>query len=141
MGEYTIIGGQKGKDRLSVLSRTLEAKTNRFLSKHKEWKGTNCLDLGCGAGAVTFQLSDFVGEQGSVLGLDFDEIQIAHAKSVVHNPKLLNINFQAENAYGLNFHEEFEVIYSRFLLSHLDRPEEVLSCAHKALKSNGTLLL
>jgi ubiquinone/menaquinone biosynthesis C-methylase UbiE len=141
MGEYTISGGQKGKDRLDILSRTLAVETNRFLTNHEELKGANSLDLGCGAGAVSFQLLDFVGDSGTVIGYDFDEVKINHAELTAKENNAANIKFAVKDAYELDVKSEYDVIYSRFLLSHLNRPETVVENMFSALVSGGTLLL
>lgn len=141
MGEYTIKGGDQGRHRLEILTRTLSVETKRFLSKCSELEKSNCLDLGCGAGAVSFQLLEFVGGEGTVLGLDFDAVKIAHAQSVADSKGWSNISFKEEDVYGIAFHSEFEVVYSRFLLSHLSQPKKILSNMHSALKNDGVLLI
>ena len=39
-------------------------------------RGENVLDLGCGSGRDVYLLSQFVGEEGNVVGLDMTENQL-----------------------------------------------------------------
>ncbi len=66
MSEYTITGGNKGRERLAILTATLADQTHEFLDNSKIRQGSNCLDLGCGSGAVGFELLNYVGTSGSV---------------------------------------------------------------------------
>ena len=141
MQEYTIHGGDEGKNRLSILSRTLREDTARFLQMANLHAGMNCLDLGCGGGDVTLDIANHVGAEGKVLGLDIDErkIQLAAESAVLNGIK--NARFKAMSAYDLKDESAYDLVYSRFLLSHLNKPQEVLQHIWTALKKGGTFLI
>ena len=50
---------------------------------------------------------------------------------------LLNTTFKCKSAYEIDNKEEFDVTYSRFLLSHLEFPEEALKKMVEATKVGG----
>ena len=47
-------------------------------------EGCRVLDLGCGAGRDVYLLSQLVGEQGEVVGVDMTEAQLAVPGGLVH---------------------------------------------------------
>jgi 2-polyprenyl-3-methyl-5-hydroxy-6-metoxy-1,4-benzoquinol methylase len=47
--------------------------TNRFLEELRIERGMRILDIGCGRGDLSLLLSRYVGNNGSVVGLDIDE--------------------------------------------------------------------
>jgi SAM-dependent methyltransferase len=138
MSEYTIHGGDLGFRRLEILAATIGQSTSRFLGQHEILAGMRCLDLGCGSGAVTRQLGELVGASGSVLGLDLDPRSVTLASQVT---EVDNVIYDQYNAYDLDFTSEFDLVYTRFLLSHLSEPQRVLRRARNALKPGGLILI
>ncbi len=141
MKEYSIKGGEQGAKRLDVLFNTLEGSTKEFLNRAEVKKDIYCLDLGCGNGGVSFLLANLVGPKGYVLGLDLDQknIQIATETATVRD--IEHVAFQRFDVYELESKHEFDLVYSRFLLSHLASPEPVLKRAFEAIKPGGTILI
>ncbi|WP_196890220.1 class I SAM-dependent methyltransferase [Aureivirga sp. CE67] len=141
MGEYAIHGGDKGKRRLQILSETLEEETTKFIQKVGISKGMKCLDLGCGGGNVSILLSKLIGEKGEVIGYDIDERKIALAKETMKELNISNIKFEVKNVNHFDEKEVYDIIYSRFLLSHLKNPAEILQKMYHSLKPNGKILI
>lgn len=141
MPEYTIHGSDEGAKRLSILSRTLATSTERFLHWAGLSTGLTVLDLGCGAGDVTLVMSERVGPQGQLTGLDLDERKIQLATAAAAQREIQNVQFKAFNAYDLVDESSYDLVYSRFLLSHLNKPETVLQNIRHALKAGGRLLI
>lgn len=139
--EYSIAGGETGKDRLSVLTRTLERQSNPYIEKSGIRTGFKCLDIGCGAGAVLFYFSELVGSTGTVTGMDIDETQINFALETKRRLGATNTDFFCRDVYQLSEQEGYDLIYSRFLLSHLNNAPLALEVIYKALKPGGILLL
>ena len=139
--EYSIQGGETGKNRLSVLTRTLEVQTGSFISQSGIKDGFKCLDLGCGAGEVSFYISNLVGSAGSVTGMDVDVSQLNFARDSKQQRGVLNSDFICRDVYQLTEFEEYDLVYSRFLLSHLSNASLALEAIFKALKPGGILLL
>jgi len=140
MNEYTIAGGDKGKERLDILSRTLNESTASFLDRSGIRQGMKCLDLGCGGGHVTRAIAARVGPAGQVLGLDFDGREIELATATTDRDTFGNISFAELDAYELNVEALYDLVYARFLMSHLSKPAIVLRKIFKALKPGGIFL-
>ncbi|RNC85768.1 MAG: class I SAM-dependent methyltransferase [Balneola sp.] len=141
MPEYSIKGGEQGAKRLDILFNTLEGSTNEFLNRAELNQGIHCLDLGCGNGGVSFLLADLTGSEGQVLGLDIDQKNIQIANETASKKNIENISFQRFDAYELDNNNEYDLVYSRFLLSHLASPETVLNRIFDSLKTGGTILV
>ncbi|KAH7840256.1 hypothetical protein Vadar_014798 [Vaccinium darrowii] len=91
------------------------------LGQHRIWKrmsvswsgakeGSNVLDLCCGSGDLAFLLSEKVGPNGKVIGLDFSKEQLSVASSRQHSrPKACyyNIEWVEGNALELPFPDSY----------------------------------
>jgi ubiquinone/menaquinone biosynthesis C-methylase UbiE len=141
MNEYTIHGGDEGKKRLEILSRTLASSTERFLQAAGIGPEMHCLDLGCGGGDVALVIARLTGPQGQVIGLDMDERKIQLASAAAQREGVKNVRFKTFNAYDLQEEAAYDLVYSRFLLSHLSDPEAILRNIQRALKPQGRLLI
>ncbi len=102
--------------------------------------GMRVLDLGCGSGDVTLELARRVGPQGHVVGLDMDESVLQHARisSAAEN---LPVQWRSGHAEQLADTGLYDLIYSRFLLSHLADPAEVLLRMRAALRPAGLIVI
>ena len=141
MIEYTLQGGDEGANRLDILSNTLQSSTENFLKTLGIHEGANCLDLGCGTGNVTCIIAKIIGNRGNVLGLDINEKNIQLAVESAKTEAIKNVNFKYFDAYLLREKFVYDVIYSRFLLSHLTNPKTVLQNTLDALKPGQRLFL
>ena len=137
---YAIRGGQTGRERLRVLSHVLQAGTFDFLDKVGVRPRMVCLDVGCGGGDVARELARRVGAAGKVVGLDMDaaQLQIVRAETAAQN--IHNIDYRvADVTNPPSDLGNFDLVYTRFLLSHLAKPAEVLSWMVKCLRSGGAV--
>ncbi len=141
MKQYSIQGGEEGKTRLDILSSTIREHTKDFLVWGGLRKGIRCLDLGCGNGSVSALMAKQVGPEGNVLGLDLDPTNIAHANQLKQSDGIVNLMFQVADANQIEKGQQYDLVYSRFLLSHLKSPDLVLKKAFESLKEGGKILL
>ena len=73
--------------------------------------GLSILDLCCGTGDWTFDLSESVGPSGKVIGLDFSENMLEIAKAKLKEEAKKNIEFLQGNAMALPFEKgSFDVV-------------------------------
>lgn len=119
----------------------------RHASKHqKEWglqliselqlRGDETiLDLGCGDGVLTDQLSKLV-EKGRVLGIDSSTGMILSAKKHIKN----NLQFMQLDMNDMNYADQFDVIFSNVALHWIKNHEHFLAKSFTALKINGRIL-
>jgi 2-polyprenyl-3-methyl-5-hydroxy-6-metoxy-1,4-benzoquinol methylase len=103
--------------------------------------GMRCLDVGCGGGDVTFDLASLVGITGSAVGVDLDSRKIELARGDAEQAEIANVEFRvADLTDGLG-DAEYDVVYARFVLTHLRDPAAGLATMVTALKPGGRLVV
>jgi len=111
-------------------------------SEIKSDKSLKILDVGCGTGRHTIELS----RRGyNVTGIDLSESQLARAKEKAENNNLI-IDFQKQDARNLTFTNEFDVAImlceGGFPLMETDEMNfEILKSVTKPLKEHGKFIL
>lgn len=94
--------------------------------------GQTILDLGCGTGTLTVQLS---GLCNKVMGVDSSQNMIDKAKE-----QFDNIEFMVCDALALPFEKEFDVVFSNAVFHWINDHDLLLKNIHKVLKSQGNLV-
>ena len=141
MKHYAIAGGAEGKSRLKILAKAMQPYTQTFLQHLGITLGMSCLDLGCGGGDVTFELAKLVGETGRVVGIELDETVVELTRQDFQQLGLTNVEFKVADALTLNEEDSYDVAYTRFLLTHLDRPQRIIEKMRTAIKPNGSIAI
>lgn len=102
-------------------------------------ENSKILDLGCGPGFVSIELAKFF-PAGTVVGVDFSQKLLSHAKTLQKTEMLTNLSFMQSDIYNLDaVSKDFELTYLRFVLQHLKSPVEALANAAKTLRPGGIL--
>src|SRR5262245_57124330 len=127
---YVIRGGLEGRERLRVLARLMWPTTESLLSEVGVAPSASCLDVGCGGGDVSVALARMAPE-GLVLGIDLDatKVQLAEAEAtedVVRNVSFLQVDV-LEDPLPDEWRDTFDLVYARFLLTHLPDPAAALA--------------
>src|SRR5262249_53586723 len=135
-GSYTITGGEQGKRRLNLLAEIFQPTTLRLLKSAGLHPGDRCLDLGCGGGHVALDMSRTVGPAGFVTGIDFDPQIVDLARKDAEDAGIGNIDYRVADA-GVFDGGPFDLIYARFLLSHLGDPGHVLARMRQLARPGG----
>ena len=138
---YAIRGGKEGKKRLDLLARVMLPTTMQLLDRVGLIRGMKCLDVGCGGGHVAISMARIVGPEGRVIGTDTDAEILALAKEDAEAANVTNAKFQQLDAFACVFRKEFDVAYARFLLSHLNGPENCLAAMVEACALGGTIVI
>jgi SAM-dependent methyltransferase len=114
--------------------------TRRLLLEAGLQRGMRVADVGCGVGMVTALLADLVCAEGQVVGIDASAAQLAQARQRLEQ-RYTNIEFIEASATRTGLPpESFDLVYCRFLLLHLPKPEEALREMRALLKPNGILV-
>jgi SAM-dependent methyltransferase len=139
--EYAIRGGIAGRERLRILARTLHADTSALFDRLGVGAGLHCLDAGCGGGDVTLELARRVGPRGRVVGVDIDaaKLELAHQEAAAQG--FTNVEFRALDVRTAEAGTNFDLVYARFLLTHLADPAAVLAGFNRALRPGGLLIV
>jgi ubiquinone/menaquinone biosynthesis C-methylase UbiE len=136
---YVIRGGQAGYDRLRVLARARWADTAALLDRIGIRPGHRCLDVGCGAGDVSFELARLVGAGGAVTGIDMDEVKLRRAAEEAAQRGLSTVTFRVGNVNELAEPAAYDLVYARNVLQHLSQPVELLRRMWAAVRPGGVL--
>jgi ubiquinone/menaquinone biosynthesis C-methylase UbiE len=140
MERYVIQGGTVGYERLQVLARSWRPTTLDLLARVGLSPGQTCLDLGSGAGDVTFELAAMVGPAGRVVGIDMDPVKVDLARQRAIDKGLDNVQFRALSVYDWTEPDTYDLVYCRNVLQHLAEPVEVLRAMWAALRSGGAVV-
>ncbi|MFZ5677391.1 MAG: methyltransferase domain-containing protein [Pseudomonadota bacterium] len=138
---YPIKGGEVGRARLAVLSKALAPTTERHLDRAGSLTGLTAVDVGCGGGDVTFALARRVGPQGQVLGIDLDEEKLGWARAEAQAQGFAQVRFETLNVTQPWPVTGVDLVYARFILTHLREPQAMLAQALAALKPGGQILV
>ena len=100
-----------------------------FIPKNKN---QSILDLGCGTGMLTAQLSNYAD---TIIGVDSSASMIAKAKK-----QYSNMQFVVCDALALPFEKRFDVVFSNAVFHWIADHDALLKQIHKVLKPNGLLV-
>jgi 2-polyprenyl-3-methyl-5-hydroxy-6-metoxy-1,4-benzoquinol methylase len=123
---YIIRGGRAGRERLRLLSRVMEPLTRALLDRVRVARGARCLDVGCGGGDVTLMLARLVGPEGRVVGVDIDDAKLELAREEADAARVSNVEYRRGSIDDVDPDGSFDVVYARFLFSHLPDPTDAL---------------
>ncbi len=138
---YLIRGGIEGRERMRVVGRVMRPTTLALLERAGVTDGMRCLDVGCGAGEVTFDLASLVGIVGQVVGVDLDATKIDLARGDAEQAEVSNVEFRVANLTDGLGEADYDVVYARFLLTHLSDPGAGVALMKAALKPGGRIVV
>ena len=138
---YVIRGGAEGRERLRLLSEIMGPHTRALLAEVGIAPGAHCLDVGCGGGDVTLELARAAGPTGRAVGVDLDATKLAIARDEAAQAKVANVVFEERDVSAWEPDRPFDVVYARFLLTHLADPAALLAAMRRHLRPGGVLVV
>lgn len=138
---YAIRGGVEGRERLRILSRVMRPTTLALFDRIGIRRDARCLDVGCGGGDVTLDIARVAAPQGSAVGTDIDETKLALARAEASDQGVRNVEFRNGDASGSLGSAEFDVVYARFLLTHLSDPAACVARMREAVRPGGLVVV
>ena len=141
LDHYVIRGGSKGHERLKVLARVMHPTTAALFDRVGISTGLYCLDVGCGSGDVSMEIARRVGPTGRVVGADIDEIKLGLARAEAQQAGVNNVEFRFFDIRDQSKRPEFDLVYTRFLLTHLNDPAGALNSLRQLLKKGGAIIV
>jgi SAM-dependent methyltransferase len=139
--QYAIRGGAEGRQRLRVLARVLHPSTGALFDRLGIADGMACLDVGCGGGDVTRELARRVGPRGRAVGVDLDAVKLDLARREAHEQGIPNVEFRVLDIRTADAGWDFDVVYARFLLTHLGDPGGAVAAFYRHLRPGGLVLV
>ncbi|MGE3318035.1 MAG: class I SAM-dependent methyltransferase [Candidatus Berkiella sp.] len=138
---YTLATGTLGSERLALQDKVLSAQSYLHLEKAGLSEGMVVYEIGCGNGMMTTYIANKVGANGHVYALDISQAQIDLAKERIQAQVLSNVTFvladiNHENTLPLG---KADIVYSRFVLMHLQTPANAITKMKTYLKPGGVV--
>lgn len=138
---YILKGGKSGCERLNILARALAPTTNVLLDSMGPLTGQTAIDAACGAGQVTIELARRVGRRGRVIGLDLDATKLAAGETAAGERGYSHVAFKRADILEPWPVGMANLVYCRFILTHLASPQTMLERAKHALIPGGRLVV
>lgn len=124
-------------ERLRYQGAFFEETTHFFLQRAGIARGMRVLDIGCGAGDVTFLAADMVGTSGYVLGIDRAPEAIRTATAHAASRGLKQVDFRATTIEDLAPSVPMDALIGRFVLMHQADPVRTLHAAAGHVRQGG----
>lgn len=136
--KYIVDIGEQGSIGLGKLDSCFNKTTQEFLLQSGLKPGMTVLDIGCGSGVMTCWMANQIGKDGKVIGIENDTNQLKAAERTAKRENLSNAEFKFCSAYELAMlAQQFDLVYCRFVLHHLHKPDDVVKQIYQILKPNG----
>ncbi|MFE7753084.1 class I SAM-dependent methyltransferase [Streptomyces sp. NPDC057428] len=109
-------------------------------------RGMRVLDVGCGAGDVSFLAAEIVGPTGAVLGIDAaaDVLEVARSRAAVRGgsgPSTQGcLRFEQMTLPDVALEEPVDAVIGRLVLGHLPDPVAVLRHLSGLVRPGGLIL-
>ena len=113
-------------DRLKVQARVVDPITTRFFREAGISRGMRVLDVGSGAGDVTFVVADLVGESGEVVGVERAQKALATAQARAAAQSRRNVLFREGDPARMSFDQPFDAVVGRYVLQFQPDPAAML---------------
>ena len=140
LDQYVLATGTAGEARLKVVNSVHGQDTENFLQQIGLRAGMHVAEIGCGTGNITRHIARVVGKSGSVTGVDISSAQVAVALASSKKFNLKQMEFRVAGAYDTGLQRDrYDLVFSRFMLMHLQRPVDALIEMKAILKIGGTL--
>jgi SAM-dependent methyltransferase len=105
--------------------------------------GMRVAEIGCGTGLTALWVAQQVGASGSVVALDAsnEQLEVARENANSRQAAITNISFRQASAYDPGLPKDsFDVVYSRFLMCHLDDPPRAIKELRALVAPGGCLV-
>ena len=111
---------------------------NSALRKTHIIPGMKVLDIGCGTGFVSVQLSGAVSDKGQVTGVDISETMIKEAKRHTKKLKITNTRFEVIDVENDKLKKDYyDEVFSRFGVMFFSNPIKAFNNINNSMKSGA----
>src|SRR5215212_2506959 len=115
-GEYVFGHAAREQERLIAQAALLRPSTEQVLREAGIGPGMRVLDAGCGTGDVSFLVADWVGPEGTVVGVDRSAAAVATARGRADALGLRRVTFLEGDVGTAALAGPFDAVVGRQLL-------------------------
>ena len=144
------VNDQNNQDRVYVLGHSAE-ELNRLIDQARLFgeltedvfvragigPGMRVLDVGCGAGDVSFLLARMVGPSGAVVGVDRSEDAVAMANARAQAMGLAQVSFSQGELEDISLDQPVDAAVGRFVLMYSSEPSIALRRVAANVRAGG----
>jgi 2-polyprenyl-3-methyl-5-hydroxy-6-metoxy-1,4-benzoquinol methylase len=144
------VNNQNKQDRVYVLGHSAE-ELNRLIDQARLFgeltedvfvragigPGMRVLDVGCGAGDVSFLLARMVGPSGAVVGVDRSEDAVAMATARAQAMGLAQVSFSLGELEDISLDQPVDAVVGRFVLMYSSEPSIALRRVAANVRAGG----
>lgn len=127
-------------ERLVRQARLIDPITRRFFIDAGIEPGMRVLDVGSGAGDVTFLAAELVGASGEVVGVDRSAAALATASDRARSRSLPNVSFREGNPAQMKFERPFDAAVGRYVLEMQPDPAAMLRGLAAHVRPGGVIV-
>ena len=125
--QYLLGRSEAEERRLTKQVEELEGEARWLLDQLDIQSGSRAIDLCCGPRGIVDLLSERVGPQGAVVGVERSEHFVASARKFVANRQLANVAILHGDATATGLpRASFDVVHSRLVLVNIPEPERII---------------
>jgi ubiquinone/menaquinone biosynthesis C-methylase UbiE len=136
-GPEHYVHGYSEEHRAFLSSRTATREAAFFLPSLKP--GMRLLDCGCGMGALTTSLAEWLAP-GEVVGFDREQSQVEAARDWAARKGTTNVRFELGNIYEIAYPDaSFDAVFAYTVLEHLREPKRAMREMRRVLKPGGVI--
>jgi ubiquinone/menaquinone biosynthesis C-methylase UbiE len=139
MVRYPLGHAESELQRLMKQSKLLEPLTEHVFRRAGLTTGMKVLDLGCGAGDVSFLAAKIVGPTGSVVGIDKSAESIAMSQSRAFG-RFSNVRFMQSDLMNTHLDEDFDALIGRLVLMYFPDPVAILRQMANKVRPDGVIV-
>ncbi len=137
--KYLFAGKETAAKRLEKVNEVFSRSSEVFVKSNIKNKINVCIDLGCGPGETTLDLASWINPV-ECIGLDNSDYFILRAQKLSENYSA--IKYKLHDVTKIPFPaKKADLIYARFLLTHLKNPVMCMKKWSTQLNPGGMLLI
>jgi len=139
---YPLGGTETEQERLLAQAAGRELQVRRLLDQISIQPGRRVLDIGCGPIGILNLLSERVGPQGVVVGLEREPRFAEMARAEIAKRGLRNVEIVQADALSSGLEKNsFELVHERLVMINVSAREQLLSEMISLTRPGGTVIL
>jgi len=123
---YALGYSQQEMERLVLQAQLFDPFTRQLFEQAGISSSMRVLDVGCGAGDVSFLTAGLVGPNGAVIGVDISAAAIEYAIRRARRQSIANVQFVEGDPAQMIFDQKFDAVVGRLVLMYYPDPADAL---------------